>query len=885
MTDDRTRLEALHHEVKRLRRALETLPESQEGQRTTITERLAAATGEAKDLESKLARLEEEQQQGDATLTASERQYLASVVDKYEKIAGVYGDLTIEGQSQPRYERLTPAAMHFVELHHQVYESLTHSIDSVAQNSFRVDTFADLFHVVVVANPRIALIGDPGSGKSTTLGRLAYEYAKNALRAGEGVVPVFLDLASMASGESFASALDRARRDAIEDTPIAARPTVVLIDGLNETSHSTVEQIMAWLREYSAANVIVACRKIDYLDRTLPLRRIDILPLDVGQIHSFIGHFLKDAEDRDNLFWGLAGAEASSVWRWFGANNTHPTFENFWSGNVGQVYSYEVEKKRISELQTAVRRSGRLPGVLEVVRNPFLLYVAIVSYLTNDRLPDSRSELMRDFIRIMIERGGWSGSGVYDQRYVDGKAIDATQAELLLKQLAFEVTRAGFNTGVGSSWLAHFIRERLDDSSSYEQFVADVKRSGLLDWTQGSPTVVRFRHQLIQEYFASLRLGEVIAAGADAREFWPSDAWWETTPWDEVVLFLAGTSRDASALISWLAPVNPSLAYRCASAPGIQCASDVLMSLYRPGPNARACPIARAKWGRLMNEEGDPRPGVVLRQDGLPDIKWLRVPAAKYIVGGDTSLLDLGLHVPETEVEITHAFDIAMYPTTYGQFAAFVEHGYQLDQYWTDGGLEWRGHAKQPRLWDDPEYNFPNHPIVGVTWYEAVAFTRWLTEAMYGPVPHWWEVSLPTDAEWEVACRYPDGRRFAWGNVYMPGIANIDETFQGYSVGPYFLHQTTAVGLYERGRNALGAYDMCGNVWEWCLSKWDSPYQPADHISLNGTEHRVVRGDSWYNSVRFAPAAAHDCLDPDFGVNDTGFRVVRRKTALRAPMT
>jgi formylglycine-generating enzyme required for sulfatase activity len=876
MTDDLAALEATRREVQRLRRTLEALSLSQEGQRGRIAERLVNAQLEVETIEARLQSVNDDTPDL-SPISERERIHLSQIVERYSAIAGVYGDLSIRGQAQRTNKRLTVAATHFVDLHHQVYNSLTHSLDSDDQSAFRVDTFNELFRSIVATNPRIALIGDPGSGKSTTLGRLAYEYGRRTLAAEVGPIPVILDLAAMASGETFTEALRRAEREALGEGLVTERPTIVMIDGLNETSHDVVGQIVNWLREHPRTQTIVACRRIDYLDRTLPLRRIDILPLDVGQIHSFIGQFLEDELDRSRLFWGLAGAETNSVWRWFRKNDSLPTFDNFWYGSIGHPYSYEIERTRIGELQAeAGRTTGCLPGVLEVVRNPFLLYVAIIAYVNNENLPESRSELLRSFSRIMIERGDWSGSGVYDQRYPNSETAGAERAEYLLKDMAFEITREGFSTGVDSDWLDGFLNERVDQAGA-KAFIAGSKRSGVLEWSGTTSAIVRFRHQLIQEYFASLRLGERLHDGASASEFWPSASWWEVTPWDEVALFLAGATEDASELVRWLTPVNPSLAYRCATAPGVRCDVSALRSLYEPEVGARACPMARARWGRLLNDAGDMRQGVLLDQAGLPQIEWIEVPAGQYTVGGDDSLRDLGLHLPETLVEIPAAFYIAKFPITYSQFDAFVRLGYRNDKYWTADGLEWRGEQKCPRLWNADEYHFANHPVVGVTWYEAVAFTNWLSETVHGAGGSEWTISLPTDAEWEVACRYPDGRRYAWGNLYTPGIANIDETYQGHNVGPYFIRQTTAVGLYESGRSALGAYDMCGNVWEWSLSKWDAPYQPPEDVSMEGTEHRVVRGNSWYNSVRFAPAAAHDCLDPDFGVNDTGLRVIRRK--------
>lgn len=877
MSEDEAALDATKHEVKRLRRTLESLPPSQEAQRGRISARLRDAEAEVHGLEASLEARRQEMP-GQDYVSDTERRYLEKIVERYSSIAGVYSDLSIQGQAQRTTKRLTAAATRFIDLHHKVYDSLTHSLDSDGPRTFRVDTFNELFVSIAATNPRIALIGDPGSGKSTTLGRLAYEYAHRALAEGSGPIPIVLDLAAMASSETFAEALKEAQQEALDAKNITQRRAVVMIDGLNETSHDVVNQIVQWLYDSPNASTIVACRKIDYLDRTLPLRRIDILPLDVGQIYSFVGLFLQDSLDHERLFWGLAGAESESLWQWFRNTDANPTFENFWHGDIGLAYSYEIEKRRLSELQTAVKASGQMPGVLEIVSNPFLLYVAILGYLNNDDLPASRSDLLRDFVQIMVERSGWSGSGIYDQPYAIDSPMGGERGEYLLKELAFEITREGFSTGVQAGWLDTFLISRVGAEEA-QDFLDGAKRSGVLDWRGTSPSVVRFRHQLLQEYFASLRLGERLAAGASPTEFWPSSCWWEVTPWDEVILFLAGTSKDASEIVRWLSPVNPSLAFRCATAPGVRCAEAVLDRLYKPTSHERCCPIARAQWGRLLNEKGDPRPGVLLRRDGTPDIKWIRVPSGRYTIGGDESLRELGLHLPETTVDVVHEYFIAMYPLTYAQFGAFVANGYSKDRYWTVEGLQWRGSQTHPRLWDDPQYSYPNHPVVGVTWYEAVAYTKWLTEVTFGTDARWWEISLPTDVEWEVACRYPNHRRYAWGAEYEPGIANIDETLQGHSVGPYFLRRTTAVGLYEAGRNALGAYDFCGNVWEWSLSKWDEPFQAPEEISLNGTEHRVVRGDSWYNSVQFAPAAAHDCLDPDFGVNDTGIRLVKRKLA------
>ena len=219
-------------------------------------------------------------------------------------------------------------------------------------------------------------------------------------------------------------------------------------------------------------------------------------------------------------------------------------------------------------------------------------------------------------------------------------------------------------------------------------------------------------------------------------------------------------------------------------------------------------------------------------------------------------------------------FYLSRYPVTIAQFAPFLDIGYGLDKLWSPEGLAWRGDRARPPLWHLAAEMPHNQPVVHVCWYEAIAFASWLNSELGNS---YWSIELPTQCEWEVAARFPDGRRFPWGQEYIPGAANIDETAEDAPVGPYFLRSATAVGLYETGRSALGIYDLCGNVFEWTSSGWKPGADPIGEPSDQPASFRGVRGGSWYNSVRFASAAARDCLDPDLSVFDVGFRLVRRR--------
>lgn len=227
--------------------------------------------------------------------------------------------------------------------------------------------------------------------------------------------------------------------------------------------------------------------------------------------------------------------------------------------------------------------------------------------------------------------------------------------------------------------------------------------------------------------------------------------------------------------------------------------------------------------GHRLARIGDPRPGVGLRPDGLPEIEWLEVPGGEYTYqAGET------FHTLPT-------YYIARYPVTVMQYAAFIiEDGYRNPGYWTPRGWAWKdaNHATAPALWGHPKWHLANHPLVGVTWYEACAFCTWLAVRLGLDADM---IRLPSEWEWEKAGRGVDGRLYPWGNRAYSGYANFNETYAYHYVGRHFLRRTTAVGVFVRDRSPYGVMDMAGNVREWCLT------------SYYGIG-RVVRGGGWFSN-------------------------------------
>jgi len=223
------------------------------------------------------------------------------------------------------------------------------------------------------------------------------------------------------------------------------------------------------------------------------------------------------------------------------------------------------------------------------------------------------------------------------------------------------------------------------------------------------------------------------------------------------------------------------------------------------------------------------------------------------------------------------SFRIARAAVTNAEFAAFVDAGgYDNARFWSEIGWQWRIEmdARHPVYWDrapDGEWRerwyeaarplLPHRPVIHVSWFEAEAYCRWAGRR------------LPTEAEWELAAKAPDKRRFPWGDAPPSEMtANLD----GRAGGP------VDVGAHPEGDSACGCRQMIGNVWEWTASDFQ-PYpgfvvDPYEEYSAPwfATPHKVLRGGCWATRGRllrntwrnFYPPGRRDVL--------AGFRTCAR---------
>ncbi len=274
------------------------------------------------------------------------------------------------------------------------------------------------------------------------------------------------------------------------------------------------------------------------------------------------------------------------------------------------------------------------------------------------------------------------------------------------------------------------------------------------------------------------------------------------------------------------------------------------------------------RWGigRRLAEIGDPRPGVGLDKDGLPDIVWCEVPAGSFLFGSNRRK-DKDAHENEVRLQKVSlpTFYIAQYAVTVAQYEAFVQDGgYKNSAYWTQAGWQWKGRKNQPEnYWQDPDWHIANHPVIGVTWYEAVAFCRWLSQQ------RGMDIRLPTEAEFEKAARGTTEWLYPYGDTLDANKGNT---------GASNIGRTSAVGMFPAGASPYGVLDMSGNVWEWSLSKWAAPYQPhtADKVDIESEAIRALRGGSWGDYENLVRVSVRLDYDPSVENGYLGFRVCRR---------
>ncbi len=766
----------------------------------------------------------------------------------------------------------------------------------------------------------LALLGEPGSGKTTTLYKLALDAARLRLTAGDGPLPFFLSLADyrdFPSPHAFFSTLSTQYLGEGDPTDRLRRGELLLLcDALNEMPFRDERdyraRVAAWRSfagDWPGNRLVFTCRSLDYSD-PLGLPQVEIQRLDDGRVQDFLGKYLAAHEGLANEAWDRLVATP----------------------------------------------------LLELVRNPY--YLSMLAYIiaSGGAWPASRARLFESFVKLLLRREE-------TRQHADWPGAAGLQAALAT--LAERIQPLGEGTRLPRDEMLKRIPSQVDGPYGPlpPQTVLRLGLEATLLDTEGAPgsEVVRFYHHQLQEYFAAKALLTRSKADEDLTDRWraprlvhdmpdpgplgdyeplPSPP---TTGWEEPTILAAGLASDPAALVEAVMHVNPALAARCLVESGVERPADLVGAVQRDllaeMGDGRVHLRARLAAGDVLGRLGDPRfreVEVTGHRVLLPPL--VRIPAGTVHMGSSRwqvwrltrRQFPAEDELPRHAVQVVE-FSIGQFPVTNAEYACFVAAGgYREEAYWrtaaarawlrgevTESGMVgeymelWRDlqanparlqqyrqagwspravtsweralemqeseirellnkqYADRPRdrpaFWDDERRNGPAQPVVGVNWFEASAYCCWLEDQMRhvpGTQVSGTVIRLPAEAEWERAARLGRGRVYPWGNRWDPGRAN---TWEGHVLRP------NPVGVFGTGASPEGVHDLSGNVWEWTSSLYQPyPYRPGDGRNEPEAEGpRVVRGGSGYSNRGFARCAVRLRLIPDdvFLVR-LGFRVV-----------
>ena len=692
----------------------------------------------------------------------------------------------------------------------------------------------------IVRHRHLVLLGDPGSGKSTLLNHLTLCLAAHSVEPQESwlthmpawpsqdtdliPIPVILrdfarwllahDVHRAVPQHLWEFVVARLREQNLE---VASEPlhdaldrgrALLLLDGLDEVPTAAQRTLMrdvvaACIKRYPRCRVVVTCRTLSYQDTAWRLEGVPdfaLAPLTEEQIDSFI----------------VA-----------------------WYNELSRVESVKAEEAET--LAQRLRQAVRRPDLWRFAPNPLLLTVMALVHAHKNRLPEARALLYEETIDFLLWQ--WEEMKYSTTDTAPGLRSLLAEAECMdtdLKQalwrLAFAAHRDGGTddteavAGIGELPLEKELAAlHPRQSRDWAQQVIDAMklRAGLL--LERTPGVYTFPHRTFQEYLAGAYLsaqGDFAAQAVHLATAGPL--------WREVILLavgrlihLGGDTAKPLALVAELCPapaVDTAIAWQQAWLAG-----DVLLEMghsRRRGSRQahdlhervrwrlvellwadRLRPVERAAAGATLTRLDDPR----FRADAWylpaePLLGFRRVSAGPFLMGSDPGR-DADAYddeQPQHTVDLPYEYYMARYPVTVAQFEAFVQaSGYK------------------PRD-EDCLRGLPNHPVVWVSWHDALAYCEWLTAQLRewsetpAPLAHGlrtagWCVTLPSEAEWEKAARGADGRLYPWGDDPNPNCANYRETG---------IAKTSAVGCFPGGVSPYGVEEMSGNVLEWTRSLW-----------------------------------------------------------------
>ena len=763
----------------------------------------------------------------------------------------------------------------------------------------------------VIENRSLVIKGDPGSGKSTFANYITYcfstqttERLANWKKDDVDLLPVivilrdfvraFKKLPAQAEPRHIWDFIEKRLKD--QNLSASSKPiqelleqgkAIVFLDGLDEVS-TTAQRVFvrdavhAFVERFKKNRFVVTCRILSYTEpksqgepdlRLTAFPEFELAPFSKDKINSFIDH-------------------------WYGELTS-----------LG-IVTPELAEDLNKGLKAAVQRTE----LRKLAENPLLLTVMAVVNTHKGRLPDARALLYKETVEILLwqwEQASKGQDGARLRQLLLQAECSDTDLEQVIWKLAYEAhaqtdvnnddeeTLAGISEINLQKSLAAINKGDINWAASVIETMK--LRAGLL--LERDNNIFTFPHRSFQEFLAGTYLESKDDFVSRAKELANDQLLWRQTILWAVSrrVYIRGSLDGPLALVAELCPtreprdekewskvwlagtilleIGLPRVERADSELGKELLPRVQNRLKELMEGSHLTPRERAEAGDTLAKLGD------LRFDSerwyLPKgnlFGFVPIPAGEFLMGtkqedikgliekfgGDED--DYKDEVPKHKIHLPDYY-MARYPVTLAQFKTFVdESGYKLQD-------------------DNSLRGVPTHPVVYVTWFEAMAYCNWLSEKLKSVAPDqsvrneaeekFWQgiksgrliVTLPSEAEWEKSARGMDGRLFSWEGEFDQGKANVN-----MNIG-----RTSAVGCFPHGKSTYDLLDTTGNVWEWTRSENKKyPFDPKSKMEKidNRNTLRVLRGGSFGDYVRLVRCACRLRHSPDGRYYDVGFRVV-----------
>ncbi len=657
------------------------------------------------------------------------------------------------------------------------------------------------------------VLGDPGIGKTTALLRTTLEACDRAQLDEAAPIPLFVPVGRLPDSQGPEAFVLSETSLHLGDWAELARTgrMMLIVDGLNETDDAGRDEVVRLLEKVKWFTA--SCRVRDYrgLLSGLEVDTLQLLDLDPARMQELIAALLPG--DQSN-FWSECGGCDLLIERWNKLRNNGEE-DRFWDRHhVPDYTSFEEDEAWVSAIDI---------GVLELCKSPFLLGVVVDLYRDENRIPKSRGEAYSASVVRLFDREIGRLADVEDST-LEELGAEAVVALVLRAAVEIAVHSQTLGTGLGldrSAAVEHIQKRNLGDASA-EWILTFLLDASILVESPGGKRVT-YSHHLLQEYFAGDQLLADFRSGKNPNIYSDGDSWIAPTGWEETAVLAAGLvgADSLQDYVMWICSVSPELAMRCLSE-----GADEPQLLRDSKYSIRLRPFATERWeaatsvserraaGRALSRIGDDRPGVGVL-NGIPDIMW----------------------VP---VEYCIPFEMSKYPVTVDEFRAFVS---SIDGLVDIGrpGSHWSDH------FTDEEENLP---ATGVTWYEAIRFSEWMSEVTGTTV------RLASSPEWIHAAAQASDAEIA-------GINCLEHESSGIS----------AVGTFsDRERMVC---ELRGGVWEWM----GEPITTGAMDQDDRFAQRAVRGGSSKGPFAECELPYRALVSPTIRRDDIGFRVVRECTS------